>query len=362
MYVTELIKYKAYREFLIKRFPIPEVNINAVSRAANMNPSLTGNAFEIYFRLINTKKNKLEQQFQFEYKQAEKNISSIYRKAGPGVTLLGKDCGYVELSEAAYQNKIPIVKKILSATSCLAKGQYHGVRSITITKDLFFHINLFADIKRATDLIVYPYNQQDIIIYDVESLAKYYLGVLERFKVQATTFFQDKRLTKSFVKTILSFSHISHPFFSASAPLKNLKFETAYLSFVFKHFNSFCKNFQRIKGKLIEKPSLACFRLLATPDFLLKDKILEVKTSQKFSKRDYLQALSYLIFAQYPENKMTYGKINSAVIYYSLVNQQVEINLKDLKITQFDLDTIEAIIKQFKKDFLDIKFGMKHRQ
>lgn len=360
MYVTELIKYKAYKDFLLKRFPIPEVNISAVGQAANMNPSLTGNAFEILFRLINTKKNNLQQHFQLEFKQAEKSISSIYRRTSLNVTLLGKDCLYIQLSKEEYQNKIPIIKKILSGTSCLAKGPYRGIRSIMVTKDLIFYLDLMGEVNKATDLLLYPYKQLDTIIYDVESLANYYESVIEEFTIHATAFVQDKRLTKSFVKTILSFSHISHPYFSASEPLKNLKFESAYLTYINKTFNFFCKNFQRGKGKLIEKPSLAYSRILATPDFLLKDKILEVKTSRKFSSRDYLQALSYLIFAQYPENKMVYGKINSAVIYYSLVNQQVEINLKDLKITQFDLDTMEAIIKQFKQDFLGIRLDRRN--
>ncbi|WP_132053143.1 hypothetical protein [Pseudocnuella soli] len=351
MHVSGLIESKEYRDFLSKRFPITLPAYTRVAKYTNVNPSLTGNAFEILFELVNHSKSNLKKQFEVQFKQAEEIIADI-QKVRKIETCLGKEYSFIKLSKEDYKSKVGIVKQVFSETCCISKEKKLPVKFLEISSSVKNYFPFLGEVRRATSLLLYPYNGLSTIIYEADSVAKYYKGIQDRFLTQAETFRKDRQLTRSFVKTILLFAHISHPFFIASEPLKNVSLDVQYINQTFKHFSLFFANSQTFKGKLIRKPSFACHGILATPDFLYKNKIIEVKTSQKFSRRDYLQGLSYLLFAQFPENRSIYGKIDSVVIYYSKLNQQITIHLKDLEIDSSVLQLLAKEINRFRRSCL----------
>ena len=58
--VTELIKYKPFRDFLLLNFPKPKHVFQEKKRIRNSNPSLTGNSFEMLYTILTSKKHTVK--------------------------------------------------------------------------------------------------------------------------------------------------------------------------------------------------------------------------------------------------------------------------------------------------------------
>lgn len=356
MYVTELIKYKEFKSYLVERFPKPALSFRTGLKLNNENPSLTGHAFEILFSLACIKKTSLNTHFSDDYLRAGKNIASLRKSEKIGI-YIRKSNLLIGLTDKDYKSKVPLIKTILKETTWMKKENNKILKSIRVSKDIICSLPLIFEIIKKTGLVLlYPSQQMDTIIYNQESIANFYEKVILNFKKQSLAFVEDKILTKQFTKTLLFFTEVSSPFFSKGTLLNSTTLKNAYLNQTFKHFKFFCKSFTGLNGKVIKKPSLRCYGILATPDFIIKDKIIEVKTSQKFSSRDYLQALTYLIFAQNPEHIAVYGPIRSAIIYYSRFNKQIEIKISELSFDAASYRVVERITKKFKKTYFDLQF------
>ena len=140
------------------------------------------------------------------------------------------------------------------------------------------------------------------------------------------------------------------------SPFNNLSFESTYLLNTFNHFKHFNSQFLNSSSHALRKPSLKYLDVLATPDFISKNKILELKTSKVFfSTRDYLQALCYLIFAQQSDNVKKYGKLKIISIYYSQFDSAVEINIEDFQYNDIIVKKMKKIIQRYKHEQLHFK-------
>lgn len=344
-YVTTLIKNQQYKDLLLEHFPKPTFNIknqncfDGSGKLVNSNPSLTGKSFEIFFRIFGLKDSSgLENEFYWEYDCANKNISKLCKVEKKESATLFSSVVLIKQSKIDYKYKIDILKKILPVSNIVLHKK-SGVRFIEITskKIEYNSFKLSSKISKACGLEVtsYFYQGYNVILYDEDSLGLYYKKVVAEFREECRKFLINRTITNGLIKCILSFSVISTQFFPISNPIKNLKFEANYLSFLNFMFSAFNKKYKKIKDILITQPSLECYSILATPDHIVKDKILELKTSQRFfSNEDYLQGLSYLIFAQHPNNVKKYGQINSVEIYYCCFNQSVKIHIRDVPLNR----------------------------
>ena len=116
MFVTEIIKDKEIRKFLLQNFPKPIVNFPQITKGISVsfyqNPSLTGNAFEIFLRILSVKtKAKFENEFENERKTALWNIKRTSEsKSEP---IIFKDHLRIWLNKDDYESKIGVIKKLL---------------------------------------------------------------------------------------------------------------------------------------------------------------------------------------------------------------------------------------------------------
>lgn len=122
MNVTDIIKHKEVREFLLDNFPKPIVDrketFPEIVSIENKNPSLTGNAFEFFLRILSAKsKLDLENEFENERRTALWNIKRTFElKSEP---IIFKDHLRIWLNKGDYESKIGIIKKFYT------KNQFH---------------------------------------------------------------------------------------------------------------------------------------------------------------------------------------------------------------------------------------------
>ena len=360
-YLTELIKNKQYKDLLLKHFPKPVVKIKSANclkdrvQCVNSNSSLTGNSFEILFRLFNLSNlSCLENEFSWELERADANIKKLCIEEKNVLHILFSNLVLVKQSKIDYKYKIKVLRKILHADNIVRENK-SGVKFIEIKSNEVIRFNsleLGSQIEEACgwNLHYYLYEGINVIIYDEDSLGAFYGKAVDEFREQCQQYLINRIITKSLISRILHFTIISSQFYQLSNPIKNIKFDSSYLSYLNNTFTAFNGQYKRIRGKLLTKPSLKSYGILATPDHIVKDKILELKTSQRFfSNSDYLQALSYLIFAQHETHRKEYGEINSVEIYYCYFNQSVKINIKEISLNNSIINEVKRRAELFLK-------------
>lgn len=351
MFLTDFIKHKPFKEFLIEIDAIKKTPIKWELENRNLNPSLTGNAFELFFELALSKK-RIEALFQKQFEYAQKNIRNISELKEEYGCLAPKSYNIIKkgLSNLDLVNRT--TKPYTKSPVIVEKG-VGCLQWLEISDQVIQYIEIIVELKKKTGFSLFRYPGKIFVINQL-SVVKYYQQVVKDFAIEADSFTKSRKISKKFTRLILQFSHISHPFFDRYFPLKNTSFVNSYLNYVHELFSSFCQNLPNLKGKITCKPSLAYQKIRATPDFLIGQKIIEVKTSKKPSKQDLLQAIAYLLFAQSKENKRNYGKVESVTIFYAQCNQSISFSLNDLNLNKQSYKILERIIVAFKKDYFNM--------
>lgn len=344
MFLTDLIKYPPYKEFLINNFPKPITPVMKEKQVPNSNPSLTGYAFEILFHLIKSNNLEIEKILESQFKAAEKNLKFLNEKK---INLSGhKNKRYIKVRSIVYTEALKEIKLIIKLP-----GHYFEKNITERSVEIYNYsiLNLY-DLQKKIGLPILNNEGQNILIYDGEILHKSYKSFFEKFKKEASLFLASNLITKKFTLVLLQFTHLSSPYFRLCEPISNIKFNPQYLSYIFNHFKDFANQTQIKTDSITTKPSLTYLGIKATPDFLINQKLSDLKTSKSFfSSIDYFQAISYLIFAQQEDNIKKFGIINSIIIYYSCFNKQIEIAMKDFKYNSKIKKELNEIIVKFKR-------------
>lgn len=343
MNATELLKHKEVKKFLLEAFPKPILDrkeiFPEISTLENKNPSLTGNSFEFFLRILNTPTHlKIGNEFEEEINTALKNIKRIQKLTNTRIAF--KDHIKIYLSDKEYEKKLAIIRRILinnhvSIKEVSKKFKYSIIENIE-NLEVSFKIIEKTDLVLADILHSFGFGgmwkdmKPDTILVDKNSLYNYLKYFIETFEDKCTVFVQKKMLDKEFVNLLLEFTQISSQFYSNIDVVKGLHFEQAYVDYVFNLFKIIYEKNDFQKKKLLCKPSLRSLGILATPDFLVDDRILEIKTSKYFfSTEDYLQGLIYIILAQQKQNKKRWGVIREIEIFYPVFNKSIKLKLKE---------------------------------
>ena len=357
MNLTELIKDRDYKEHIVNTFRIPTEIVKAATEAYNENPSLTGNAFEIFFEMyLDNTKIPAEQRFRENISEANRHVQRF--KAG---RLLDQSKGllfnllehsdFEERADKLFNKVNSIINSEFSETEKLYlcsliqwenenKIPYLRFDSVVLYK-IFSHL---IKIEKDCGINLYPFNGANIIICGVDALKAFYFENLRMFLHSANKFKKSKSITTDFVSNLLYFSSISSRFFSGS-PIAIEGFSPSYINYVSDLLCN-CLKSGISRGRLVRKPKLHFNKVLATPDFLVDGVLYEVKTSKKTCKQDYLQAVSYLLFAQLEDNRLCYGDIQEIRLYYPLLNYRTSITLQNIG---FKASHMPQLIKYIKK-------------
>lgn len=361
MFLTDFIRYKPFNEFLNEMHAAKVVPLKCELENDNLNPSLTGYAFELFFELV-LRKTKVEVLFKEQFECAQKNIcklselKEIHSTVGTylNVVLNGRlatkrfNIVDAELSKLYFINRT--TKPYTKSPIIVGKG-VSSFKWLEISDEIIQHLEIIVALKKNTGVLLLPRMGKNILIINQLCITKHYQQVIKNFAIEGDHFIRSGKISKKFTRLILQFSHISHPFFDKHFPLKNTSFVSSYLNHVHKLFSSLCNNMPDFKGDIIRKPSFAYQKILATPDFLIGPKILEVKTSKKPTKGELLQAIAYLLFAQSNENRRLYGKVESVTIFYAQYNETISFTLDELKLNKQSFKKLDGIIAAFKKDY-----------
>lgn len=348
-YATELVKFKKYKKVLEEIFRKPEISISKIESTSAENPSLTGYAFEILFSICQLKRNNFEEAFQVEFDRAEENLKKLNSPIRPGNNCKNEKLFFAIQGKEKYNRILSIIKKLIGKKSASIIEQKSSFRYFELSYDLLRHPLLTMEMVRKTGIYPFsPYaNIKRIIGFETESSVAYLKEIPKLFKDEVIAFYKTGECSKSFVRTILLFTQISHQF--ASPMVFDCLFPSkGYLKETTRQFQYFCKNHSLIKGKLRRTPNLDLLEIKARPDFLINKKLYEMKACKKFSMSEYLQALTYLIFAQQPENREIYGEVKSIILYYVLTNQKIEIRTKDLNLAENTWDKIVPAVQRYK--------------
>lgn len=361
MILTDFIKYKPFKEFLNEIHTIKKVPFKCELRNENLNPSLTGNAFELFFELAISKE-RVEVLFKEQFECAQKNINKlsgskeISSTVGNHLSIVLNECSAIKRYKTIKKelSKISIVNtttKPYTKSPVIVRKGVGSLQWLEISDRIVQHMAIIEILNKKTNVLLYPWMGKNILVINQLSIIKYYQQVIRGFTIEADSFTNSGIISKKLTRLLLQFSHISHPFFNRDLPLQNTTFAWSYLNHTHKLFSSFCNNLPDLNGEIVRKPSLAYQKILATPDFLIGQKILEVKTSKKPSKIELLQAIAYLLFAQSKENWRYYGKVESVDIYYAQHNQTISFSLDELRLNNQSFKKLDVIIAAFKKDY-----------
>jgi hypothetical protein len=361
MFLTDFIKYKPFKEFLNEISAIKEVPLKSELGQENLNPSLTGNAFELFFELALSTK-KVEVLFKEQFECAQKNIynltklKEIHHTVDTHLSIILNGCSApkkfnilkTELSKLYVVNS---TTKPYTKSSVIVRKGIRPFQWLEISRGISQHFEIMVELNKKTGVLLLPRMGKNILVINQLGIIKHYQQVIKSFAIEADSFTTSRKISKKFTRILLQFSHISHPYFNKNLPLKNTFFVSSYLNHVHKLFSALCNNLPNLKGEIVRKPSFAYQKILATPDFLIGQKILEVKTSKKPSKGEFLQAIAYLLFAQSKENRRYYGMVESVAIFYAQCNETISFSLNELKLNKQSFKRLDEIIAAYKKDY-----------
>jgi hypothetical protein len=344
IFATNVHNIPEIKKALLKYYPKPKiVKPVLASTQVNPNPSLIGYSFEIFFKIFSNSRKSFESLFTNEISQVNQNILIISKR--------NQDCRQFSDDSVSYT----LGKEYKNFTSFMM-SQKPGSENLFKKVD---GVNFFS--KKAHQKIYLDFSDWMLLkkdkicidvsmtVVDIDSLNIFYGKIIETFKREVVKFWDSKRITKCFIRSLIYFTNISSQRFSITHPVRIFE-QINQIIFYLRPMISCCiKKVKKIDGKIIYKPKLHSFSIMATPDLLFKNEILELKTSKIIlTLDDYLQVLIYLIFAQTSRNKAEYGIMKKASLYYALFNYTFTIELSEIK------HHLQEVMSMFSKVELEI--------
>jgi len=344
MYVTKLINEKKYRDFILDRFPKPKGTKDLIPKSNLINnPSLIGNAFEIYFKMI--LKNNFNSKINFKEEIDSANFNLKWFDKSDSLFSDSKEGRHITINKFQYQTTVKLVKETFE------KNEYKifltgGINRIEVSVDRW--LELFAFQKTSGLPVMNSFSGNKFIIYCKEDISNYLKNSLVQFKIGIKDFTKTNTLTIDLLASMLTLANITNQFFKIS-PVKNFTFPKSYLN---ELKVSFCKSSIPLEslngGKFWFKPDFRWQRILARPDCIVGDTIWELKTSKDYlSTKDYLQGITYLLFGNQKEIIDEFGTLRKLIIYYPFIGKQFEINFSDIKLNKTDQKKFSSMVKKF---------------
>jgi len=347
MFVTKLIQDKKYKEFILKKFPKPRGYKNEESKVfINRYHSIVGNSFEIFFKLLLIKYNGSNLTFENEIKTANTNIKWLKNTKNAFYDLAG--VRNIIIDDVDFLNIQLKIKKFFK------KDSYMEIESDKIKRIEVFEKNVLKSMKFLSKEplpLMNSFQGNPFVIFSKEDVVNHLQKTINCFEKEVKNYTNKNIISNSLILTILKFTNISNQFFSM-APSINHNFSKNYLSQLKDIIN---KVYLPIESEIhkkdsIFKPDLSWQKIRARPDFLIGNVIVELKTSNSFlSTNDYLQSITYLLFANQISNSRKYGKIDKLIIYYPILNTHYEIPSGFIKMNRNEKAEFKNMILEFIK-------------
>jgi hypothetical protein len=335
MNATKIIREKEVRDFLLCHFPKPKHTVAARFSIPNKNAnsSLTGNAIELLLNIKRLKSKKsLFKELECERVNAKSNLKWLLRHEGN--LLPYKKNVILCLNEMSYKRKLKEVKELAPNKCTVEKHTYpFCYSSITvISGNDFFELKHKICSTLAIENSFYQILYKSLVVINLNSLIQYLDNSIHAIISEGQKSVGRKTIPKSFITCLLVFTQVSSQYFRMIDLIDGFCFSNEYIKYVSKIAKNIALNDKRLFAKrTLSKPSLKSYGIFATPDFITGDKILEMKTSQKFfSTDDYLQILLYLILSKTTANIKAYGIIKSAILFNPKSGEAVEIDASHL--------------------------------
>lgn len=342
MFVTKLIKDKKYRHYILSRFPKPKGTKTAESFIQSS--SLVGYAFEIYFKLLISKKSVSEINFDAEISAARNNIKRFEKSESFLTDQKGVRIVYVK------KQYLKGIRKLITETFDKVSYKFkknNNVFRIEVSEKDVLKILSFQNKSKLN--VANSFYGNNFIIYCKDDVLKEFANGIDIFINETKSYLVNSSLTTNLLSSILKIANISSQFFAldpvfhffSKSELKQLKdsFNKAHNSFILIDFKN-----------VIFKPRLNWHNIRARPDFILDDSILEIKTGKAYlSTNDYLQGITYLLFSYQRNSRKAYGKINKLQIYYPFISRIYSIDSTSIKLSQNDRKQYKELVVNFYK-------------
>ena len=128
MLATTLIKYQPFKAFLLENFPKPSFTPQKKKNTINLNPSLTGYAFENLFLLLTSTDKTVRDKLDYEFRKAESNIVSL-KKDGARTFIKNEIC-YIGLNVIEYRKIISELKFLKYKNILVRKCKRTSISSV----------------------------------------------------------------------------------------------------------------------------------------------------------------------------------------------------------------------------------------
>ncbi|MBK7307642.1 MAG: hypothetical protein IPI88_11830 [Chitinophagaceae bacterium] len=206
MYVTNLIKDKKYREFILSRFPKPRGT--KTEETLIQSSSIVGNAFEIYFKLVISKITESEIDFDEELSTAQSNINRLVKRESLSTDQKGVRIVYVK------QKYLKKIRKLVTAT--FEKEVYKFIKPNGVFRIEVFEKNvlkIFSFQTQSNLNVMNSFHGNNFTIYCKEDVLKEVANGIDRFKKEIKFYTSNFSLTTELLSSILQIANISNKFF-----------------------------------------------------------------------------------------------------------------------------------------------------
>lgn len=346
MFVTTLIKDTKYRQFILQRFPKPNGQKNHKSILSTYNnPSLLGNAIEVFIKLTLARKiNTINLNAEFEL--ISSNIDWYLKKEN--LIYDSNEIRYFITKNDNLTKAKKIIKEVFASETFQITNR-NRVKGLEVFKFTF------SDLMKIYSEIPLPINKisglKPFVIESKEDSDKYIVDKQYVIKKDIETFIVNGKVTVQLINSIFQFTKLSSQFFP-SAPTLSLQISKEIMSELKIHLTSLSNkimvsDWQRV----IFKPDLSWKKIRARPDLLINNCIYEIKCSKSYLSTDnYLQCMTYLIFAGQRINPEKFEQVEKAILYYPLLDKTYEINSSTTKLRQPDEKRFNRMLDNFVKN------------
>lgn len=342
MFVTNLIKDKKYREFILRRFPKPKGS--KAGESVMTSSSIVGNAYELYFRIFilnNTKRKIVLDEILANGKRNLRQFSDIEDLYSDQ-----KSIRNIYINESRFRE----IKKIINRR--FSRGTYNLLRTKEIRRyqvSAQSALTLFQFQKDSQLPVLNSLSGNPFTIYCKNDIIDNFEKALSKFKQEIKDYSVNSPLNASRLSTILEVANVSNPFFLIN-PVIHF-FSNPILKKMAVSFNQIRNPYpERNISAVFYKPSLMWQKVRARPDFIIDNCILDVKTGKSYlPTNDYLQGISYLLFAQRSALQNHYGEIEKLQIYYPFINRTFEADTSTIKLNRKDQKKHRELVVNFFK-------------
>ncbi len=318
-WVKELQKKASVKKYILQNFPKPIIHQPKLKfRTGNSNPSLLGNTIEFFYYLSLSNDLELKDHF----KLIERAIRR-YMKITKEKMILHRKYAEIILPEEKYSRFLKIFNlktTHLKPFPCLEiNGEDWNISKTCKAKEELDIILFIVDFWNVNNIKI-----EKIFIFSNPDFDIFINNLYSDFAKEFSVYRVHRKMTISIISKLIFLTYLGNQWSTIS--ISNTFFlERDFILQLKKILISINKNINSTTI-FFNKPSLKIENIFATPDFIIKNNIVEIKATKAFfSTADYVQIMLYLLFSSHKSNIEYYGKIRKAIIEYPLFEKSVEI-------------------------------------